>query len=168
MRRVVLLAVLALALPTAALADTIDYANTGGKLTGSNATGLTVTSTLTTITDLTTNTQIASGAHLGSVVVTTGVVSGGAFTGGSITIWMGSTVIFSSALTGGTVSTSNGLTLINANLACFSCGTFQQVISAGGLVTSGDTVVTPEPGTLGLLGTGLVGLAGIVRRKMRG
>jgi len=32
---------------------------------------------------------------------------------------------------------------------------------------SGDTIVTPEPGTLGLLGTGLIGLAGIVRRKLR-
>jgi hypothetical protein len=32
---------------------------------------------------------------------------------------------------------------------------------------SGDTIVTPEPGTLALLGTGLVGLAGVVRRKMQ-
>jgi hypothetical protein len=34
---------------------------------------------------------------------------------------------------------------------------------------SGDTVITtvPEMGTLGLLGTGLVGLAGFVRRKMK-
>ncbi len=32
---------------------------------------------------------------------------------------------------------------------------------------SGDTISTPEPGTLGLLGTGLLGLAGIIRRKVR-
>ena len=36
-------------------------------------------------------------------------------------------------------------------------------------ISSGDTnVVVPEPGSLSLLGTGLIGLAGVVRRKLKG
>lgn len=35
-------------------------------------------------------------------------------------------------------------------------------------IAVGDTSITvPEPGTLGLLGTGLVGIAGLVRRKLK-
>jgi PEP-CTERM motif len=158
---------LALALPTAALADTIDYGNVGGSLAGSAATGFSITSTLTTIKDVTTNTFIATGPNLGTVVFTTGAVnSSGAFTGGSIVITAtGGATLFSGTFSSGTVSVSNGLTFINANLACWGCGSVQIVSSLGG--SSGNTIVTPEPGTLGLLGTGLVGLAGIVRRKLR-
>jgi hypothetical protein len=34
-------------------------------------------------------------------------------------------------------------------------------------ISSGDTSLSvPEPGTLSLLGTGLIGLAGVIRRKL--
>ena len=164
MNKVVLLAVLALALPTAALADTFDYGNVGGTITGSNAAGWTVNSTLTSILDQTTNT-LTTGT-LGTVVFTTGAVTNGTFSTGSVTITAtGGATLFSGTFSSGTITTVNGVTFIDANLACFGCGSMQ-IVASGTL--SGNTIVTPEPGTLGLLGTGLVGLAGIVRRKVRG
>ena len=169
MRRVVLLAVLALALPTAALANIIDYSNRGSAalntatITGSASAG----KTLTMSSEL-----IGIGNTLGSlgtVTVTTGVLVGGngsfTFTGGTITIVSSTNVtLFSGTFTSGTVMVVNGFTNINYFVGGLAGG-FQ--IAKGGVV-SGDTIVTPEPGTLGLLGTGLIGLAGIVRRKIRG
>jgi len=164
MKKLVLLALLAIALPTAAFADSFDYGNVGGTITGSAATGWTIKSTLTSIQDITTGTLV-TGNNLGTVVFTTGAISGGAFTSGSITITAtGGTVLFSGAFTSGTVVKNGLLTTYTGYLACAGCGSVQFVSSRGGL--SGDTIVTPEPGTLGLLGTGLVGLAGIVRRKL--
>jgi hypothetical protein len=169
MRRVILLALLAIALPTAALASSIDYTNGGSvalntaSISGSATNGgtLTISSVLTGI-----NTTFG---NLGTVTVTTGTLSGSGgnftFTGGTITIVSSTNVtLFSGTFTSGTVNVTNGFTSVNYFVSGIAGG-FQ--ITKGGVV-SGDTIVTPEPGTLGLLGTGLIGLAGIVRRKLRG
>ena len=89
-------------------------------------------------------------------------------TGGTLTIKSaGGATLFSGSFTGGTVMTTSGTTWVNASLGSAG-GSGQISFGVGRLGTvSGDTVVTPEPGTLGLLGTGLVGLAGLVRRKLR-
>ncbi len=179
MRRVVLLAVLALALPTAALADTLDYASIGTigvdtTVTGSAVAGgtISIVAPLTQIKDLTTAT-ILPGTPNGTVAVTTGTLVATAipgiftFSGGSITITNNGSTLFSGTFgTGNTVmDLGNGHFSMTA-VTVGGVAVTTQLDFAGGI--SGDTIVTPEPGTLGLLGTGLVGLAGIVRRKMRG
>jgi hypothetical protein len=196
MRRVLVLALLALALPMAAWADGIDLINLHGSISISAAGITSVGSQLHQF-----NGVVASPGHsLGTVSFSTGaLLSGSILTGGTFSD-VGSSftvigkgpevphkgVIFSGAFVGPvtwTLIESHGQsrtytltgtiqgTLYNGH---FVTGTTTQTIhSTPGQITAGvghirmgDTnIVTPEPGTLGLLGTGLVAIAGMLRRK---
>ncbi len=203
MKRIVLMALLALALPLAAFAGTVDFSNSGGTLTGSSA-GLSLTgSVIIQATGLGTGAAGNDGTlsfSTGSFVSTVGNIT--TFNGGgsflivgngsngvpSGTIFTGSfsgpvTLTAGLAVSGGTIYTVTG----NISGTWYAGGTatgFTNETWVGSFATgkggfmgsstfgSGETIVStsavPEPGTLGLLGTGLVGLAGIVRKKLKG
>jgi hypothetical protein len=203
MKRMALLALLALALPLAAFGDSIDTTNSGGTLAGSTA-GMTLTGSLLIAVNGFNGGGMILG-NLGSVTLSTGTLSGGSlsmggtFNGGpstsfviasngtfglpSGTLFNGS---FSGPVTWTLVTLGNGThnyTLSGAVSGTWFNGrtvdgaTAQLTINTGrgffnGLtnISSGDTnIVTsvPEPGTLGLLGTGLVGIAGAMHRKFK-
>jgi hypothetical protein len=203
-KKILLLAVLALALPMAAFASsTIDFSNSGGMISGS-ASGLSLSgSTLTQVNGLF-GSGLIQGTNLGSVSFTTGALTSGSLSGGNMTFAGGGSfmitgsgsngvpngVIFSGTFSGpvtvvensgpnGTASyTLTGSisgTFYNGFKTSGASGATSQItmyvhkgtLANGAAVASGDTfVVVPEPGTLSLFGTGLIGLAGLVRRKL--
>ncbi len=202
MKRVALLTLLALALPLAAFADSIDTTNSGGTLTGSSA-GLTLTGSELIAVNGLNGLGLVTG-DLGSVSFSTGALMaggslqmGGTFAaGGSFVITGNGTngipngAIFSGTFSGPAtwtlVTLANGThnyTLSGAvngtwyNGSAVFGATTQLTINTGRgffngttSISSGDTnIVTsvPEPGTLGLLGTGLVGIAGAMHRKSK-
>jgi hypothetical protein len=196
MRRVVVLALLALVLPMAAFADGIDLTNKFGTISISNAGITSKGSELTSF-----NGVVAPAGHsLGSVSYSTGALLTGSIAAGGTFSDVGSSflvigkgnygepkgTIFSGAFVGpidwtlvSTVKSRVTYTLtgeISGELYTgrIVTGTTSQTIYstvgqlAGGVghIQLGSTHLnTPEPGTLGLLGTGLLGIAGTFRRK---
>jgi hypothetical protein len=175
MRRVILLALLALALPTASLAGTIDYAGFG--MSSSGTASVTGTATVGGSLTITLGMLSVNGGNftsgVGTAVITAPTLGtscgAGCFniTGGSVSVWSAGVNLFTGNFTSGTVTVNGTIMNVQGFLANGSSVATVINMGKGGIVGSSDTLVTPEPGTLGLLGTGLVGLAGLVRRKLR-
>jgi len=176
MRRVFLLALLALALPTLALADSItDFEGFGTSGAGTATMSGTVTNGGSL--DITTALTGVNGvATTGTISWSTGTLTGSGssftYTGGTLTIMSGTQTLFSgtfSTSTPGTITVTPVSILISGVLANGGGTETITLKKSGAFTVSADigVVTTPEPGTLGLIGTGLIGLAGIARRKLR-
>jgi len=196
MRRVVVLALLALALPMTVWAGTITLTNQRGTISITDSGITSKGSQLTSYNGI----QAPAGHAMGSVSFGTGALISGSIQAGGEFSSAGSYFdvvgkgnygepkgpIFTGAFTGNVawtlVSQSgqtsiytlsgdlagqiwNGVNVTGVTTQTITTHPGQLSKGIGHITLGSTTITTPEPGTLGLLGTGLLGIAGLFRRK---
>jgi hypothetical protein len=166
-----------------AFADTISFTNQGGALSASSS-GISLSDSV--ITTFSFNGNLIASGNLGSLSFDTGSLSGGTFTGGSFSF----TSVFANNFTGTLTSLGKGLYDLVGTFSGISngfafTGSTDQILSFSGDDSGRDdgkgcwrdlhgtttitaTAAVPEPSTLTFFGTGLIALAGAVRRKLAG
>ncbi len=196
MRRVVVLAILALALPLGAWAGTITLTNQYGTISVSNSGIVSKGSELMSFNGIT----APKGHDLGYVNFTTGGLTSGSWATGGTLSSVGSTFTITSmgkygqprgtiftgsfvgpitlklvsqlphsvvwTLTGQIQGMYNGHLVTGMTTETLYSTNAQWAGGIGHIGAGSSSVEAPEPGTLGLLGTGLVGIAGMFRRKL--
>lgn len=172
MRRIMLLTLLALALPTAALANSVDIDITTGNFKSGTISGSFETGSLVTVsmTGSLNTISLTTGILSPTSVCTPGVTCFEWTSGGSVTVSQGGTMF---SLAGGELKMEgNQVTIIGGLTAPRGLATlnfdFEGTNLTGGVGSVfADSV--PEPGTLEglLLGIGVLGLAGVTRRTFK-
>lgn len=191
-KKVAWLGMFILALPLAAFASSIDLSNAGGVVIG-NSGGLALTGSVLTkygtiastdlgIVTFTTGPFLSGDIEHGGTLMAGGnfVITGNGTNGVPNGVIFNGT--FSGPVTWTLITLANGThnyTLTGAVVATngevgattqITINTGTNLFSGSAQLSSGDTnlsMAVPEPGTLSLFGTGLIGLAGFIRHKRK-
>jgi PEP-CTERM motif len=148
--------------------------NGGGLITGSNLGSLSFSTGALTSGSMQMGGTFAGGGSFsimgnGTSGIPNGVIFSGSFSGPAtwtmVTLANGT---HNYTLTGVLSGTTASGYLTNGVSVQLTINTGKGFFNGSTQVSSGDTnIVVPEPGSLTLLGTGLLGLAGVVRRKLK-